>query len=82
MIKYDLKIYQSGECTKKTQCWADTAQSAKNYATRWAMRTIRLPLNKRYRWSPLYNETRGIVGFVRDFVNCSVLIKTNQNITV
>ena len=82
MIKYDLKIYQSGECTRRTQCWADTAQSAKNYTTRWAMRTIKLPLNKRYRWSPPDNETRGIVGFVRDFVNCSVLIKTNQNIIV
>ena len=82
MIKYDLKIYQSGECTRRTRCWADTAHSAKNYATRWAMRTIKLPLDTRFRWSPLYNETRGIVGFARDFANCSVLIKTNQNITV
>ncbi len=82
MIKYDLEIYQSGECTRRTRCWADAAQSAKNSATRWEMRTIKLPLNKRYRWSPLDNETRGIVEFARDFVNCSVLTKTNQNITV
>ena len=75
MTKYDIEMHQSGECTKKTQCWSDSPQRAKNYATRWALRVNRLPLNTRYRWMPLCDEARSIVGFVRDFVNCSVLIK-------
>ena len=76
MVKYDVEMYQSGECTRITQCWSDSIRAAKNYATRWALRVCKLPLNQRYRWTPLQNAAREVVEYSRDFVNCEVLIKS------
>lgn len=75
MIKYDVEMYQSGECTRLTQCWSDSVRAAKNYATRWAVRVCKLPLNQRYRWTPLQNAAREVIGYSRDFVNCEIVLK-------
>ena len=75
MVKYDVEMHQSGECTRLTQCWADSSRAAKNYATRWALRVSKLPLNKRYRWTPLRDGAHEVVGYRRDFVNCEILLR-------
>ena len=75
MIKYDVEMYQSGELTRMTQCWADTDRGAKAYATRWAMRVCKLPLNNRYGWKPLRSADQREVEYHRDFVNCELILK-------
>ena len=78
MTKYNIEMYQHGECTRIAPCWTNSIAAAKNYATRWALRVCKLPLNKRHHWTPLQNAVHEVIGYTRDFVNCEIVLKESK----